>query len=187
MMRNRVGADSSGLQVLPLQMERISSPLGEILVVDDLNGNLRAAEWADDPQRLTRLLDRSYGKTGYALNEAAVAQPIKNCFARYFDGDIYAINEIAVITAGTMFQNEVWKSLRTIRGGTSMSYSGLSAQLGRVNAARAVGHANGANPVNIIIPCHRLVGANGDLTGYAGGIERKRWLLAHEKRYAVEG
>jgi methylated-DNA-[protein]-cysteine S-methyltransferase len=98
----------------------------------------------------------------------------------YFLGDLSAINSIPVTTGGTSFQRDVWAELRTIQAGTTLSYGALARQLGRPKSARAVGLANGANPVSIVVPCHRLVGADGSLTGYAGGISRKRWLLIHE-------
>ncbi|MGL4287365.1 MAG: methylated-DNA--[protein]-cysteine S-methyltransferase, partial [Phreatobacter sp.] len=91
-----------------------------------------------------------------------------------------AIDAIAITTSTTDFQAAVWSALRRIPAGKTMSYGALAAQLGRPNAARAVGHANGSNPISIVVPCHRLIGANAALTGYGGGIERKRWLLTHE-------
>jgi methylated-DNA-[protein]-cysteine S-methyltransferase len=83
-------------------------------------------------------------------------------------------------TAGTSFQREVWAALRKIRPGTTLSYGALAQQLGRPTSVRAVGLANGANPVAIVVPCHRVIGADASLTGYGGGIERKKWLLTHE-------
>jgi methylated-DNA-[protein]-cysteine S-methyltransferase len=87
---------------------------------------------------------------------------------------------IAVDTGGTAFQQRVWKELRKIPAGRTVSYGCIAAAIGAPSAVRAVGAANGANPVGIVLPCHRVVGSNGQLTGYGGGLERKRWLLAHE-------
>ena len=98
----------------------------------------------------------------------------------YFAGNLAAIDEIRVETGGTPFQREVWAALRTIPAGTTLSYSALAVQIGRPKAVRAVGLANGANPISIVVPCHRVIGANNSLTGYGGGMQRKRWLLAHE-------
>jgi methylated-DNA-[protein]-cysteine S-methyltransferase len=98
----------------------------------------------------------------------------------YFAGDLTAIDTLSVKTAGTSFQQTVWKALRAISPGTTLSYGELARRLGRPNSARAVGLANGSNPVAIVVPCHRLIGADASLTGYGGGIGRKRWLLAHE-------
>ena len=85
-------------------------------------------------------------------------------------------------TAGTDFQREVWRALRGIPCGTTLSYGELARRIGRPNAVRAVGLANGANPIGVVVPCHRVIGSNGSLTGYGGGIERKRWLLDHERQ-----
>jgi methylated-DNA-[protein]-cysteine S-methyltransferase len=98
----------------------------------------------------------------------------------YFDGDVRALDALPVKTQGTAFQSEVWAALRAIPVGQTRSYGQLAAAIGRPSAVRAVGLANGSNPVGVIVPCHRVIGANGTLTGYAGGLERKRWLLAHE-------
>ena len=91
---------------------------------------------------------------------------------------------LPVQTAGTPFQREVWQALRKILCGATVSYAQLAERIGRSTAVRAVGLANGSNPVGIVVPCHRVIGSNGSLTGYGGGIERKRWLLEHEKKHA---
>jgi methylated-DNA-[protein]-cysteine S-methyltransferase len=98
----------------------------------------------------------------------------------YFEGDLGVIERLPVETGGTVFQRTVWKALRDIPCGVTVSYAELARRIERPSAVRAVGLANGANPVGIVVPCHRVVGSNGTLTGYGGGIERKRWLLAHE-------
>ena len=99
---------------------------------------------------------------------------------RYFKGDLNSLDEIEVEMYGTPFQRRVWDALRSVRAGTTASYSGLAATIGAPSAIRAVGAANGANPVAVIVPCHRVIGSNGSLTGYGGGLDRKRWLLQHE-------
>jgi methylated-DNA-[protein]-cysteine S-methyltransferase len=98
----------------------------------------------------------------------------------YFRGELRAIDGLRVETRGTPFQRAVWTALREIPCGTTVSYSDLARRIERPSAVRAVGLANGANPVAIVVPCHRVVGAGGALTGYGGGLSRKRWLLAHE-------
>jgi methylated-DNA-[protein]-cysteine S-methyltransferase len=103
----------------------------------------------------------------------------------YFSGELTAIDTLPVATGGTEFQRLVWSELRRIPCGASISYSELARRIGRPAAVRAVGLANGANPIGIVVPCHRVIGANGTLTGYGGGIERKRWLLAHERELAA--
>ncbi|HMA45123.1 MAG TPA: methylated-DNA--[protein]-cysteine S-methyltransferase, partial [Gemmatimonadales bacterium] len=91
-----------------------------------------------------------------------------------------AVFDLPLAAAGTPFQQRVWRALRQIPFGATESYAGLARRLGAPAAARAVGAANGQNPIPIIVPCHRVIGADGDLTGFGGGLERKRWLLAHE-------
>ncbi|ECE1937279.1 methylated-DNA--[protein]-cysteine S-methyltransferase [Salmonella enterica] len=100
--------------------------------------------------------------------------------ADYFAGNLAVIDTLETATGGTPFQREVWQALRAIPCGQVMHYGQLAAQLGRPGAARAVGAANGANPISIVVPCHRVIGRNGTLTGYAGGVQRKEWLLRHE-------
>lgn len=168
---------------LALTVETVKTPIGDFLLVADGNGALRAAEFADRRQRMLDLLARQPGGD-FKLSVGAVPKPVKAALAAYFAGDLAAIRSIAVDAGGTAFQSEVWNALRKIKPGHPMVYSALAGELGKPNAARAVGHANGANPISIVVPCHRLIGADGSLTGYSGGIERKRWLLDHEARYA---
>jgi methylated-DNA-[protein]-cysteine S-methyltransferase len=106
----------------------------------------------------------------------SVSAPLR----RYFAGDFAALGEIAWHAPGTDFQRAVWTALTAIPAGETRSYAALAAAIDKASAVRAVGHANGANPVSVVVPCHRLIGSNGSLTGYGGGIARKRWLLAHE-------
>jgi methylated-DNA-[protein]-cysteine S-methyltransferase len=166
-----------------LSVEPVETPLGAILLVADGEGALSAADFADFEARLHALLDRRLGRAGYSLAPGSVPAAITAALARYFAGDLAAIAAIPVTAGGTAFQAAVWSALRTIAPGRRLSYGQLADALGQSGSARAVGHANGANPVSIIVPCHRLVGANGALTGYGGGIERKRWLLDHEARH----
>jgi methylated-DNA-[protein]-cysteine S-methyltransferase len=100
--------------------------------------------------------------------------------ARYFDGDLPALDDIDVELNGTPFQQRVWNELRKVRAGSVASYAEIARCIGAASSVRAVGAANGANPVAIVIPCHRVIGTNGRLTGYGGGLERKAWLLRHE-------
>jgi methylated-DNA-[protein]-cysteine S-methyltransferase len=99
---------------------------------------------------------------------------------RYFDGDLASLDEVEVELHGTPFQQRVWNALRTVPAGTTASYADLAGRVGSPSAVRAVGAANGANPVAVVLPCHRIIGSNGSLTGYGGGLDRKRWLLNHE-------
>jgi len=131
---------------------------------------------------MRRLLRLHYGAEvkDFAIRDRAVPTAIRRAISDYFLGDLRAINSIPVTTGGTSFQREVWAALRTIPAGTTLSYGALARQLGRPKSVRAVGLANGANPVAVVIPCHRVIGTDGSLTGYGGGISRKRWLLVHE-------
>ncbi len=166
-----------------LRLARQSSPVGEVLLVTDDDSALRSLDFADFESRMHRLLRLHYGT--FTLTECAAPAMVTQRLSDYYDGDLHAIESIRVATGGTAFQREVWGALRRIAAGTSMNYGQLAAGLGRPAASRAVGSANGANPVAIVVPCHRVVGANGALTGYAGGTRRKRWLLDHESRHAT--
>ena len=163
---------------LSLTLDRLASPVGEILLAVDAEGAVRALDFHDFEARMLRLLRRHYGEV--VLTPGRAPEPVRQAVAAYFAGDLRALDGIAVKTGGTAFQRAVWQALRTIPAGETRSYGQLAAAIGAPTAVRAVGLANGANPVGVIVPCHRVVGANGTLTGYAGGVERKRWLLAHE-------
>jgi methylated-DNA-[protein]-cysteine S-methyltransferase len=114
------------------------------------------------------------------LQAAPAPHDIRAALTGYFKGDLDRLSLVKWRVAGTAFQRKVWTALRTIPVGTTLSYGALAAQLDMPKAVRAVGHANGSNPISIVVPCHRVIGADGSLTGYGGGIERKRWLLRHE-------
>ena len=167
-------------EALELVMERMETPIGEMLVVADREGNLRAIDWSDYEERMRRLLWRHYGEGGFRLAEGNVSGELRDALRRYFAGELAAIDDLPVKTAGTAFQREVWRALREIKCGTTVSYAKLAERIGRPKAVRAVGLANGANPIGVVVPCHRVIGADGSLTGYGGGMERKRWLLRHE-------
>jgi methylated-DNA-[protein]-cysteine S-methyltransferase len=122
-----------------------------------------------------------YGQDGYALKRARDPAGASTALRAYFDGELTAIDRLRVATGGTPFQKSVWRALRGIACGETMSYAMLARRIGRPTAVRAVGSANGDNPISVVVPCHRVIGTNGSLTGYGGGIERKRWLLAHEQ------
>lgn len=163
-----------------LTLERIETPVGQALLVTDADGAVRALDFADYEQRMRRLLTRH--APGAVLVEGEADTRARAAVAAYFDGDARALEGVPVRTAGTPFQEAVWAALRTIPAGETRSYAQLAAAVGRPKAVRAAGMANGQNPVAVLTPCHRVIGANGTLTGYAGGLDRKRWLLAHEGR-----
>jgi methylated-DNA-[protein]-cysteine S-methyltransferase len=167
-----------------LQLERWASPIPSLslLLVTDNDGFLRALEFAENETRMLRLLRRHY--TDYALDEGAAPISLTQALDAYFDGDIEALADVQTATAGTPFQREVWKALRAIPAGTTISYGQLAVNMGRKGSSRAVGAANGANPIPIVVPCHRVIGADGSLTGFGSGLPRKQWLLDHEARFA---
>lgn len=162
-----------------LQIARMKTPIGTALLITDGKGQLRALDWSDHEDRLYRLLRRYYG-AGVALETAKAPPVLRAALEGYFAGDLKQLDTIACATAGTAFQQAVWTALRKIPAGKTMTYGALAAKLGKPAAMRAVGAANGANPLSVVVPCHRLIGSDGTLIKYGGGLERKRWLLAHE-------
>ncbi|MCU0681497.1 MAG: methylated-DNA--[protein]-cysteine S-methyltransferase [Polyangiaceae bacterium] len=164
----------------PFLLGRVSSPLGGILLVSDGEKRLVALDFETHEARMHQLLRRHHGGELPGLVERPAPAVMASALDAFFAGEVTAIDGLAVHTGGTAFEQTVWAALRGIPAGTTTTYGRLAASLGRPSASRAVGRANGANPVGIVIPCHRVIGADGSLTGYGGGIERKRWLLAHE-------
>jgi methylated-DNA-[protein]-cysteine S-methyltransferase len=151
----------------------IESPVGELTIVASDDG-LRAILWPDDdPKRV--LLTDVVDDANHPVIEAAVSQ-----LGEYFAGARTDF-DVALDPVGTEFQRAAWDALRTIDYGTTVSYGEQAERMGDRRKARAVGAANGRNPISIIVPCHRVVGANGALTGFAGGVDTKAWLLAHEQ------
>jgi len=159
-------------------ISRLPTPIGVALLATDADGVLRAFNWEDYEPQMRRWLERRY--SGAAVTEGSGPDAIRRAFDAYFQGETGALEAVPWRAAGTAFQQEVWNALCSIPAGETLSYAGLAARIGRPSAIRAVGLANGANPVALVAPCHRVIGANGTLTGYGGGLARKRWLLAHE-------
>jgi methylated-DNA-[protein]-cysteine S-methyltransferase len=164
-----------------LLIDHLDTPIGHLFIVADQEGNLRAAAWKEHQDEMRRLLQVQYGESALHLEPAQNPNGLTNALSRYFAGELEAIDTLPVQAVGTPFQREVWNALRTISCGTTISYAKLAEQIGRPNAVRAVGLANGSNPIPIVVPCHRVIGSNGSLTGYGGGLDRKRWLLEHER------
>ena len=167
-------------RLLELLIDRMPTPIGELVIVADRAGRLRAIDWTDHEPRMLQLLDRYFGKGAYGLAPARDPGGLTSALRGYFKGDIDAIDRLPVEMAGTPFQNSIWQALRQIRRGETISYAELARRIGRPKAVRAAGLANGQNPVSIVVPCHRVIGSDGTLTGYGGGLPRKQWLLAHE-------
>lgn len=169
---------------LALYLDELETPVGRMLIIVDETGTLRVADFHDYDARMHALLARHYGAEGqgYVIGRAPLPASPRSAFERYFAGDLRAIDTIPVATGGTAFQRSVWAALRDIPAGETTSYGALAHAIGNPESVRAVGLANGANPIAIVVPCHRVIGANGSLTGYGGGLERKKWLLDHESR-----
>lgn len=165
-----------------LTLDRIATPTGEVLLITDVDGSVRALDFAGYEERMMRLLGRHWPRA--ALVEGRAPATVRTAVEAYFKGDASALDSLQVRTNGTEFQRSVWAALRAIPHGETRTYGQLAAAIGKPKAVRAAGLANGQNPVAVIVPCHRVIGANGTLTGYAGGIERKKWLLDHERQAA---
>ncbi len=166
-----------------METAKIGSPAGTLqLWVRD--GALAALTFEDRADGARRWLERRFGP----LDEQPARDPggAVTAVLRYLDGDLHALDELRVDTGGTDFQRAVWRRLRRIPPGATTTYGAIAAAIGSPRAVRAVGAANGDNPVAIVIPCHRVIGKDRSLTGYAGGLPRKRWLLEHEGR-SVQG
>jgi len=168
----------------PFSLERLDTPIGQLLIVTDDDQRVRAVDWQDHEQRLQRLWRRHYDRGSDAIELRAVPARGRSvagrAFEAYFEGEVQALARLETATNGTTFQRTVWEALREIPVGQTISYRTLAIRIGRPEATRAVGLANGSNPLSIVVPCHRVIGTNGSLTGYGGGLHRKRWLLAHE-------
>ena len=161
-----------------LAFDSLSTPAGNALVMWDAQERLRVFDWEGYEARMRRLLVRHYGPIEPRLGRAPAS--LRQALQAYFAGELSSLEGIACATGGTPFQRTVWAALRDIPPGRTESYASLAARIGRPAAIRAVGLANGANPIGLVVPCHRVIGADGSLTGYGGGVERKSWLLRHE-------
>jgi methylated-DNA-[protein]-cysteine S-methyltransferase len=165
---------------MKFHLSKIPSPMGELLLVTDDKEQVRALDFADHKARVHRGLREHYGT--YELADGPAPASIVAALAGYFGGDLDALKDIVTATAGSDFQRQVWNALLDIPAGQTTSYGKLARSLGFEDprVAIEVGAAVGANPIDIIVPCHRVIGSNGDIKGYAGGVHRKRWLLEHE-------
>ena len=161
-----------------LHLDTYNSPIGLILVVVD-GDKLCALDFEDFGERMHTLLARQYGAFELVPGRGATAH-VRRCLDAYFAGDLRALDGIEVATGGTAFQQKCWQALRTIAPGATATYAEQATRVGKPKPVRAVGTSNGRNPVAIVLPCHRVIGADGTLTGYAGGLWRQEWLLRHE-------
>lgn len=156
---------------------RIDTPVGPLVLLAR-EGILLMLEFEDAEPRVEREMRTRFRGEDHQPAE----DPFGLCsrIQAYFSGDLSAIEGIATEGGGTEFQRRVWAELKRIPCSVTISYGELARRLGDVKAVRAVGTANGRNPIAIVVPCHRVIGADGSLTGYGGGLDRKRWLLVHE-------
>ena len=155
---------------------RVETPAGPLVAVTR-DGVLQVCQFEERSGELEAALARLG-----AVSPVDAQDPggVATLLRRYLAGDLAALDAIEADGPGTPFQRRVWAALRAIPAGTTVSYGELARRVGNPKAVRAVGAANGANPVAVVVPCHRVVAASGDLWGYGGGLGRKRWLLAHE-------
>lgn len=157
-----------------LASARVDSPIGPVTLVAS-DAGLRAVLWETDSANWVHLDAHPHEDPSHPVLSEGIIQLVA-----YFAGDRCSF-DIPLDLQGTAFQHSVWGLLRTIPHGETWTYGQIAERLGRPGAARAVGAANGRNPLPIVVPCHRVVGSDGSLTGYAGGLEKKAWLLAHEQ------
>jgi methylated-DNA-[protein]-cysteine S-methyltransferase len=160
-------------------LNRLPTPIGDLLIVFDEEERLRALDWEDYEDRMRRLLRLQY-RAEVSLQAGGAPKRIRDALQSYFAGNHAALDSIPVETGGTQFQRKLWTALRSIPSGQTSTYGALATKIGLPKAVRAVGAANGANSISIVLPCHRVIGLDQRLTGYGGGLERKRWLLTHE-------
>ena len=163
---------------MTIKIESVESPIGELLLARRGESVVGLA-LPNGREKLERWLSRRFGGEDVAYAETSDNGPSKG-LRRYFDGDVAALEAIEVDTGGTAFQSAVWTALRSVPAGRTVSYGELAAMAGSPRAVRAVGAAMASNPVAIVVPCHRVIGSDGSLHGYGGGLDRKEWLLRHE-------
>ena len=169
---------------MELFVNGIESPLGEMLLVTDNERNVRALDFTNHKLRLHRELCGRFGEI--ELREGVETEAVKAVSAkleRYFKGDLTAVDDVAVAADGNEFQCQVWAALRKIPVGKTTTYGELARSLGHTDprVAKDIGAAISANPIAVIVPCHRVIGKDGTLKGYAWGLQRKQRLLLHEK------
>jgi AraC family transcriptional regulator, regulatory protein of adaptative response / methylated-DNA-[protein]-cysteine methyltransferase len=162
---------------------KIETPLGEMIAGATEDG-ICLLEFSDRRMLPTEYKDLArYLKTTILEGENSHFLTLRKELEEYFEGTLKEFS-VPLVTPGTPFQQAVWKELINIRYGTTRSYQEQSVALGRPDSVRAVANANGMNRISIIIPCHRVIGSDGNLTGYGGGLKRKKWLLDHEKKFS---
>ena len=157
-------------------VDTIDSPIGP-LTVAERGTRICLLHFGGDRPGIDKTLERWH--PGEPRDRRPL-QSVRKTLSRYFEGEHAAIDTVTVELNGTAFQKRVWQALRHIPSGSTISYAQLARRIGEPAAVRAVGTANGANPIALVVPCHRVIGSDGTLTGYGGGLDRKQWLLSHE-------
>lgn len=161
----------------PLTITELDTPEGAITFARR-GERLVALGFRDHWPRLKKELEKRFGALD--LVPDAIGGDAGRALRRYLGGDLTALDALEVDTKGTPFQERVWSRLRKIPAGATWSYAELARAVGKPSAVRAVAGANARNPVSVVVPCHRVIAADGKLSGYGGGVPRKRWLLTHE-------
>ena len=167
---------------MTIDIARYASPIGELSLAS-AEGKLVHLDFEGNDERLRTIQSHRFRQIDWQQSAAAPAS-ITRWLDAYFAGEVQALPMADIAVIGSDFQRQVWRALLAIPAGESRSYGGLAVELGHPRAVRAVARANALNPVSVIVPCHRVIGSDGKLTGYAGGLDRKRWLLEHETRIA---
>jgi methylated-DNA-[protein]-cysteine S-methyltransferase len=160
-----------------LLTDKIDTPIGAMTLIAR-DGVLLLLEFDEAEDRIARELSQRFKE--FELEPAHNPFGLTDRVRAYFAGELHALDAALTDGGGTAFETQVWRELKRIPLGETISYGELARRIGNKNAMRAVGLANGKNPIAIAVPCHRVIGADGSLTGYGGGLHRKEWLLRHE-------
>jgi methylated-DNA-[protein]-cysteine S-methyltransferase len=160
-----------------LELSHLDSPVGGLVIAVGESG-LHALEFSDGAEPVRSRLQRSFPAARFGAGPRARA--VVDALRAYFSGELRALDDLPAHGAGSPFQQKVWSALRTIPVGRTTSYRSIAEAIGSPSAVRAVGAANGQNPIAIVVPCHRVIRSDGALCGYGGGLWRKEWLLRHE-------
>ena len=166
---------------MKLLTDSLETPIGAVQIVA-LDGKLVLVDFVDNSVRIQSILGKHFGS--FTLQPCPLPE-FRSPLEAYFAGEFGVIHTLPVDSGGTSFQRNVWNALLEIPAGETWSYGQLAAHIGNPTAVRAVGATNGLNPISLVLPCHRVIGSGGALTGYAGGLHRKKWLLEHELKFAA--
>lgn len=155
-----------------------NAPFGNLYLACDRDGTVFALFFSD---KIEDYLAHAFGEGEYIIKDGDINPKVKHALDEYFAGNVDAFANVKTIAKGTDFQIAAWNALKQIPYGGTISYAQQAQNIGNSKAVRAIGGANGRNPISIIVPCHRVIGKSGAITGFGGGVEVKEWLLHHEK------